>query len=296
MPSVTVEQNAALCAHVLASRRLVVLSGAGLSTHSGIPDYRSPNGSYSRGHVPIQHAEFVRSENARQRYWARSFIGWRYFSRAEPNAAHRALVELETLGKLACVVTQNVDGLHTAAGQRSVIDLHGRIGEVECLDCGAHSSRAELQERLAATNAEWIAARAASTALPVEMRADGDSELSEAECASFRVPACEACAARGARGVLKPSVTFFGGNIPPALVEEAAAAVDSADALLVVGSSLQTYSAFRLARAAANSGAPLLILNAGPTRADDLAHISVGADVLEVLPAIVAAVRAEAGQ
>jgi NAD-dependent deacetylase sirtuin 4 len=275
----------ALYRYILEARHLVVLSGAGISTHSGIPDYRSPGGSYSKGHVPIKHAEFVGSDVARRRYWARSFVGWQYFSRAEPNAAHHALAELEQMGRLRAVVTQNVDGLHTAAGQRSVLDLHGRIDRVVCLQCGATSARAALQSRLASANVAWARQREAAT--PSELRADGDAELSEAEVEHFAVPACEGCG----DGVLKPDVTFFGGAIPPSITQQAAETVAAADALLVVGSSLEVFSAFRLARAAAAACAPLLLLTNGPTRADELATLRMRCDAAEVLPVIADALR-----
>ena len=276
----TETQLNALAESLSGARRLVALTGAGISTTSGIPDYRSPNGSYSRGHKPIQHHEFVRSEEKRRRYWARSYVGFGYFSLARPNAAHHALAALESAGRLAGVITQNVDGLHSAAGQQRVIDLHGRIDEVECLDCRARSSRAALQHRLHSSNVRW--AESVQERAPSELRADGDSELSDAECAAFVVPPCEVCG-----GVLKPAVTFFGGSLPAHPVEVAAEEVEAADALLVVGSSLQVYSAFRLARAAAHAAKPLLVVNNGPTRADDLACMHLPCDACEVLPAIV---------
>lgn len=261
------------------SRRLVVLTGAGCSTASGIPDYRSPNGSYSRGHKPIQHAEFVGSADARRRYWTRSFVGWNYFSRAAPNVAHKALAELEARGFIDHLITQNVDGLHCAAGHERVLDLHGRIDSVVCLQCGDLTPRAALQERLHAANARW-AAQIAPRLKAVELRADGDSEIEAPD--DFAVPSCMACT----DGMLKPAVTFFGGSLDAWRAQAAADAIDAADALLVVGSSLQTFSAFRLARAAARAAAPVAILNNGPTRADDLASLRVAADACEVLPAL----------
>ena len=278
---VTADQLDALEAHVRSASRLVVLTGARISTPSGIPDYRSPDGSYSRGHKPITHAEFVRKAENRQRYWARSFIGFEVFSRSRPNAAHLALAELERGGWIGggCI-TQNVDGLHAAAGMRDCLDLHGRIDAVECLDCGDRSDRAVLQERLRAANREWAARRAG--ALPAELRADGDAELTAAETAAFSVPSCEACGG----GTLKPAVTFFGGSVPVEDVEAAREAAERADAMLVVGSSVQVYSAFRLVRAVAERGAPVALLNNGPTRADALAALHLHCAAEEVLPAL----------
>lgn len=282
---ITTEQLAALTDHVLASRRLLVITGAGFSTHSGIPDYRSPNGSYSRGHTPIQHNAFMRDPAARRRYWTRSFVGWQYFSRAQPNAAHRALAELEAHGLVQETVTQNVDGLHSAAGMVNVLDLHGRIDAVECTECGVTSPRARLQERLREANAEWAASL--PQLKPTELRADGDSEIRETD--AFVVPSCELC-----DGILKPAVTFFGGNVPANKVQAAAQAVANADSLLVAGSSLQVFSAFRLVRAAAAAALPIAIINNGPTRADDLATQLLPCDVCDVLPALANAVGDDA--
>lgn len=279
-PSVTTSELQALAEHAFSVKRLLVITGAGISTHSGIPDYRSPNGSYSRGHKPIQHHEFVKSEAMRRRYWARSYVGFQYFSLARPNAAHRALAELEAHGRVHGLVTQNVDGLHIQAGQQRVLDLHGRIDLVDCLDCGAQTTRASLQDRLREHNEEWVASL--KPMLPTELRADGDLELTQEQTERFDVPSCDKCG-----GVLKPSVTFFGGSVPQASVQAAADEVAAADALLVVGSSLQVYSAFRLAKYAAEAGKPIAILNNGPTRADELATLRVACDAAEVLPALV---------
>ena len=280
--TVTTTQLMSLVDHVDSAKRLVVLTGAGISTASGIPDYRSPQGSYSRGHKPIQNMEFIKSESKRRRYWARSFVGWKYFSRARPNLAHLALAELETCGRLdGGVVTQNVDGLHSQAGQSTVVDLHGRIDEVHCLGCGERTPRRALQDRLRSANDVWVAAMASRLSVPVELRADGDTELTEEECAAFAVPPCTSCG-----GVLMPGVTFFGGSVPKEKVEAASAAVASADAMLVIGSSLQVFSAFRLARQAAERQIPILILNNGPTRADELVppDMRLACDACEVLP------------
>eukprot|EP00962_Isochrysis_galbana_P059677 scaffold33388_cov122-Isochrysis_galbana.AAC.9 len=269
------------------AKRLLLLTGAGVSTHSGIPDYRSPNGSYSKGHKPMQHGEFVNSEAARRRYWARSYVGFGFFSRARPNAAHVAAAALQARSLLAGgVVTQNVDGLHQAAGSVGVVDLHGRIDIIECLGCGEASSRVRLQERLAQLNGQWLSRFGLSgVATAAAARADGDAEVTSEACASFEVPHCEACGS----GVLKPGVTFFGGSVPLVTVEAARAAVEAADAVLVAGSSVQTFSAFRLVKLAAEAGKPVGLLNIGPSRADPIASFKIESDAADVLPALVGA-------
>eukprot|EP00929_Paragymnodinium_shiwhaense_P116135 TRINITY_DN85419_c0_g1_i1.p2 TRINITY_DN85419_c0_g1~~TRINITY_DN85419_c0_g1_i1.p2 ORF type:complete len:308 (-),score=63.92 TRINITY_DN85419_c0_g1_i1:339-1262(-) len=284
---VAAEDLAALVQHVKTARRLLCITGAGLSTHSGLPDYRSPRGSYSRGHVPIKHAEFVREANKRRRYWARSFVGWEFFSRAVPNPAHEALASLEAHGYLkgGCI-TQNVDDLHRAAGQRDLVHLHGRIDQVECLQCGASSPRAALQERLKEANTEWLEERGLADGLPADMRADGDVGLDDGLDVGFAYPSCDKCG----DGMLKPAVVFFGGAVPPEVSDRAASMASDADACLIVGSSVQTYSAFRLVRAVAEAGRPVVILNIGPTRADDLSTLRIESDAADVLPAVVGAV------
>jgi NAD-dependent SIR2 family protein deacetylase len=237
-------------------RPLVVLTGAGLSTDSGIPDYRGP-GSPAR--TPMTYQEFVSGPAARQRYWARSHLGWSRIGRAEPNAGHRALAALDP----ELLITQNVDGLHEAAGSRRLVALHGRIADVICLDCRKTSSRAELQARLEAHNPGFTERHAS-----VQVRPDGDVELDDTD--SFVVPPCTDCG-----GVLKPDVVFFGENVPPPRVERCYAAVDglvsSGGTLLVAGSSLTVMSGFRFVRRAARAGVPVAIVNRGPTRGDDLA-------------------------
>mmetsp|Transcript_31214 Transcript_31214/g.72595 ORF Transcript_31214/g.72595 Transcript_31214/m.72595 type:complete len:227 (-) Transcript_31214:435-1115(-) len=218
----------------------------------------------------------------RTRYWARSFVGWEFFSRAQPNAAHRALVALEARGHIcAGLITQNVDGLHQAAGSKSCIDLHGRIDAVECLGCGHRSSRASMQERLRKDNAAWLQSTGLLGALPVELRADGDSQLNDEQIRGLRVPACEVCG-----GILKPAVTFFGGSVPNEVVQRARAAVLAADCLLVIGSSLQVFSAFRFARQAAQEKVPIAIINIGETRADDLATMRIECDAVDVMEGV----------
>jgi NAD-dependent SIR2 family protein deacetylase len=237
-------------------RPLVVLTGAGLSTDSGIPDYRGP-GSPAR--TPMTYQEFVSGPAARQRYWARSHLGWSRIGRAEPNAGHRALAALDP----ELLITQNVDGLHEAAGSRRLVALHGRIADVICLDCRKTSSRAQLQARLEAHNPGFTERHAS-----VQVRPDGDVELDDTD--SFVVPPCTDCG-----GVLKPDVVFFGENVPPPRVERCYAAVDglvsSGGTLLVAGSSLTVMSGFRFVRRAARAGVPVAIVNRGPTRGDDLA-------------------------
>tara|TARA_B110001452_G_scaffold179841_1_gene150972 strand:+ start:952 stop:1971 length:1020 start_codon:yes stop_codon:yes gene_type:complete len=295
-PTLADSQFQALISHCRTASRLLCISGAGISTHSGIPDYRSPSGSYSRGHKPMQHMEFIKSAKNRQRYWARSFVGWQYFSRAQPNAAHKALVELEAAGWLqGGIVTQNVDGLHSAAGSQRCIDLHGRIDAVHCQSCGHLSPRAELQARLEEANHVWAHDRSLANpkaSTPTELRADGDLELSDADVQDFEVPSCLRCG----DGVLKPHVTFFGGSVPAESVEAAADAVADADAVLVVGSSLQVFSAFRLVRAASQASLPIAILNVGPTRADDLSTLRIAADAADVLPRLARTLGARYGE
>jgi NAD-dependent SIR2 family protein deacetylase len=248
-----------------AYRRIFVLTGAGISTASGIPDYRGPDGLWKRK-APITYQDFVRDPLMRARYWSRSFVGWPMVARATPNRGHAALVELEARDRLSLLVTQNVDGLHGRAGQRSVIDLHGRIDAVVCMDCGARSPREPVQARLAADNPQWHPVTAASAP-------DGDADLGDPDVSRFRPPSCPRCG-----GLLKPDVVFFGENVPRDRVERAMAALQCADAMLVVGSSLMVYSGFRFTRLARDSGLPLAILTRGVSRADGLATLKIDAD------------------
>jgi len=244
---------------------LVVLTGAGVSTASGIPAYRDESGRWVQS-APIQFGEFARSRRSRQRYWARSFVGWPRFGRAAPNEAHRALAALEERGGIDTLITQNVDGLHARAGSRRVIDLHGNLDWVVCLSCQARTGRADFQSRLEQANPGWAA--------EVESyRADGDAEIGPAAPEDFAVPGCESC-----NGDLKPDVVMFGENVPRSRVEAAMDAVDRAEALLVVGSSLTVFSGFRFVRRAHESGKPIAILNRGATRGDDFASVKLEAD------------------
>ena len=255
-------------------RRLFVLTGAGCSTGSGIPDYRDAAGEWKRS-PPIQHQQFLSHPLVRARYWARSMVGWRHVGGAAPNAAHRALAALEAQGRVAQLVTQNVDRLHQKAGSEAVIDLHGRIDQVVCLHCGTLSARADLQRRLLDANpacAESVAAIAP----------DGDADLERSDFSDFVVPACEHCG----HGVLKPDVVFFGANVPAQRVERAMSALDAADAMLIVGSSLMVWSGYRFALRAAERGLPIAAINQGRTRADALLGVKVEADCAEVLSAL----------
>lgn len=276
---------------LLRGRRIAVLSGAGCSTDSGIPDYRGLNGTLLRS-PPIQYAAFVRSEATRRRYWARSTIGWPRFSRARPNAAHHAITALGRGGRLTGLITQNVDGLHRAAGTEDHIELHGRLDTVRCLGCQATAPRAELQERLLAHNpafadlaaASPVADREGRLGAAVVDRPDGDVALEGPLVEGFQVPACAACG-----GVLKPDVVLFGENVARPVVEAAYALVDRAEALLVVGSSLTVFSGYRFALRAAERGVPLCLINQGATRADPLAALRVEAPLGQALPALAAA-------
>ncbi|MEX2610906.1 MAG: NAD-dependent protein deacetylase [Gemmatimonadota bacterium] len=273
------EAGFAALVELLRGRRIVVLAGAGCSTESGIPDYRGPAGSLRR-RAPIQYQEFVRSLEGRQRYWARSAVGWPRFTAARPNAAHRALAQLEAVGALRGVITQNVDGLHHAAGSRRVVELHGSLAWVRCLECGSRVRRAALQQRLLAMNVGWTERlRSAADAVRIESAPDGDAELPPAALTSFRVPDCADC-----RGLLKPDVVFFGENVPRERVDEAWRLFHEADVLLVVGSSLAVYSGRRFVYMARDTGLPVAVVNLGPTRADEMAAVKVEGSVGVLLP------------
>jgi NAD-dependent SIR2 family protein deacetylase len=266
----------------MAGRRLVVLTGAGCSTESGIPDYRGPE-TRRRARSPIEFAAFARDPQARKRYWARATVGWWRFADKAPNAAHHALAELERRGVVSGVITQNVDDLHERAGSATVVPLHGSLSRVRCLDCGAEADRRALQARLAELNPE-LAGRVAHR---TEQAPDGDAELPQQLVDGFRVVDCERCG-----GPLKPAVVFFGENVPPARVQRAFALCDAADGLLVVGSSLEVYSGLRFVRrVAVERDKPVAILNVGPTRGDALAALRIEGVAGEVLPATVAALE-----
>jgi len=261
---------------LLAEGGVVVLSGAGVSTDSGIPDYRDRNGDWKRKR-PVEYRDFVGSESTRRRYWARSLVGWPHFMRARPNRAHAGVSQLEAMSLVALTITQNVDGLHQSAGSRSVIDLHGRLDRVVCLSCKNETERAALQAELSLRNPEF-AARAANVA------PDGDADLDDIDESQFELVPCARCG-----GVLKPHVVFFGESVPKARVENAYAAIERARALLILGSSLMVFSGYRFARAAARRGLPLAIVNQGKTRADADARLKIEDNAGDVLSRVVSA-------
>jgi NAD-dependent SIR2 family protein deacetylase len=259
--------------------RIAVLTGAGCSTESGIPDYRSPGGVWSR-HKPIYYNDFVRSAEVRRFYWARSFRGWPRFQAARPNAAHRALAELEARGRVRQLITQNVDDLHREAGSRKVVQLHGANASVVCLDCRDRTHREEMQSRLAEANQEWLttAPWERLQADEAEFAPDGDADVARDVVGGFEVPACVRCG-----GVLKPDVVFFGESVLQEVVRIAMDGVEEADALLVAGSSLTVWSGFRFVKRAADRGIPIAIVNIGPTRGDELATFKVEEKVGQAL-------------
>jgi NAD-dependent SIR2 family protein deacetylase len=248
-------QAASLADFVGTYRRLFVLTGAGCSTDSGIPDYRDAEGSWKRT-PPVTLQAFMGEEHARRRYWARSLVGWRHFGLAQPNGTHHALQRLEARGQLVLLVTQNVDGLHQRAGSERVIDLHGRLDTVRCMGCERRLLRGDFQHELERRNPAWI--RLHATEAP-----DGDADLETADFDGFDVPPCPACG-----GVLKPDVVFFGENVPRDRVTDAMRALALADAVLVVGSSLMVFSGYRFVHAAVRAGKPVAAVNLGRTRAD----------------------------
>ena len=262
------------CAELLAGREVVVLSGAGLSTESGIPDYRGPTGR-ARPATPMTYQEFTGSAAARQRYWARSHLGWRHIAQATPNRGHHAVAELERRGLLGGIITQNVDGLHQAAGAQRVVDLHGRLDRVVCLECGERTDRDELDVRLRAANAGW---RAESEVI----KPDGDAVVPDDDITAFEVVDCRRCGGR-----LKPDVVFFGENVPRPRVDDCYARVERSRGLLVLGSSLTVMSGLRFVRHAAKLGRPVAIINQGATRGDPQATLTLDAALGPALTAIV---------
>ncbi|KAF3334176.1 NAD-dependent protein deacetylase SRT2 isoform X2 [Carex littledalei] len=268
------------------SRKLMVLTGAGISTESGIPDYRSPNGAYSTGFKPITHQQFVRSSHFRRRYWARSYAGWKKFIGSQPNTAHYALASLERVGRINFMVTQNVDRLHHRAGSNP-LELHGTVYTVICLDCGASISRELFQEQIKAANPKWAAEIEKLESGPTGsdenlgvQRPDADVEIDKKFWEEeFDIPDCQDCG-----GVLKPDVVFFGDNVPKERADKVMKGARECDSFLVLGSSLMTMSAFRLARAAHEANTPVAIVSIGDTRADDLASLKINARCGEILP------------
>ncbi|MFJ1758426.1 NAD-dependent protein deacetylase [Kitasatospora sp. NPDC088134] len=269
------EDGLAAVARLLDGGGVVVLSGAGLSTESGIPDYRGPDG-VRRNRAPMTYQEFVAGEPARRRYWARSHAGRGVIAGARPNAGHLAVARLRTAGRISAVITQNVDGLHRAAGTPDAVELHGGLDRVVCLDCGARTPRAELDVRLAALNPVFRDAGS-------RINPDGDVELPDALVESFAVAPCTACG-----GVLKPDVVFFGESVPKPRVELCYRLVDEGRALLVLGSSLAVMSGLRFVRHAAKTGKPVAIVTRGTTRGDALATVRLDRPLGETLTTLAA--------
>jgi NAD-dependent deacetylase sirtuin 4 len=265
------------------AQNVIALTGAGISTDSGIPDYRGVNGSYKKGHKPMMHQEFIKSQNNRQRYWARSLEGYPTIGLAQPNAGHDALAILERDGPVQHIITQNVDGLHTLAGSSEVTELHGSVRRVICLACQQTQSRDEYQQQLLDANHAWIEYQhqclrgGGSNHRRAEgqsggSRADGDADLGESlDFRKFEIPPLNACSDQEAcQYMAKPDVVFFGDSVKKELVEAMKVKVAAADLLLVCGTSLAVWSAFRFVRLAAETNTPVAIINMGETRADDL--------------------------
>jgi len=256
---------------LLAGRRVSVLTGAGISTDSGIPDYRGPDSPPAN---PMTIRQFTSSAEFRQRYWARNHLGWRHMARTQPNAGHRALAALERAGTVTGVITQNVDLLHTRAGSRTVINLHGTYAQVVCLDCRHTMTRVELAELLEIANPGFTERATRFGGLAVAP--DADAVVANTE--SFRFVDCPLCA-----GMLKPDIVYFGESVAKEVVEQAYALVDGSEALLVAGSSLTVFSGYRFVRHAAARGIPVAVVNRGPTRGDELATVKVDAGCSPIL-------------
>lgn len=267
------DAGAQLSAFIEQHPGLVVLTGAGVSTASGIPDYRDLNGQWKRPQ-PVTFQAFMGGEHTRQRYWARSLVGWRTFGRAQPGAAHHVLADLEHAGWIDLLITQNVDGLHGAAGSKAVVDLHGRLDTVRCMACEQRFSRAQWQDALVAHNPGW----AERTALSAP---DGDADLEAVDFSSFVIPPCPHCGSH----LLKPDVVFYGESVPRERVERSLQAVQNARGVLVLGSSLMVYSGYRFVLAAQEAGIPVVAVNRGTTRADAAFSLKFDADLGETLQA-----------
>ncbi len=260
--------------HIFQGRKVVALTGAGCSTESGIPDYRGPK-TRNKARNPIQFQEFLKQPQRRQRYWSRSIIGWPRFSSAQPGPAHIALSNMETSGHLHGIITQNVDRLHSQAGSKRVVELHGALAEVSCLTCKNITDRHLLQSRLTALNPNWLTHQA-------EIAPDGDAELKEGKEETFKVADCALC-----QGILKPKVVFFGENVPRPVYDDACQLMEEAEALLVLGSSLAVYSGYRFVREAAQRNLPVGMINLGaPQRGLDLVDVFVESPVGQALPAL----------
>ncbi|MGH8234450.1 MAG: NAD-dependent protein deacetylase [Rhodanobacteraceae bacterium] len=273
-----VAADAARLAEWLAEHaHVTAITGAGVSTESGIPDYRDGDGNWKRS-APVQYRDFVESDAVRRRYWARSFVGWPMFAAARPSDAHVALAQLEKMGRINGLVTQNVDRLHQRAGSRNVIDLHGRLDVVRCLANGHRFDREAFQSRLREVNPDWDMASA-------RIAPDGDADVEGVDFGAFHVPVCGVCG-----GMLKPDVVFYGESVPRETGMAALAAVESSDGVLVVGSSLMVWSSFRLVRAAVARGIPVVAVNRGRTRGDDLLAFKIDAECGVVLSAAIDAI------
>lgn len=270
LPASVIGDTGALHRFVSAHAPLFVLTGAGCSTASGIPDYRDQAGAWKRP-PPVSWQAFRGEHATRQRYWARSLIGWPRFALARPNATHLALALMEQVGRIQQLVTQNVDGLHQAAGSRRVIDLHGRLDQVVCMECGDLQPRAEFQQRLAATNPDWLQYQAATAP-------DGDADLDGHDFSGFSVPACVCCG-----GMQKPDVVFFGEGVPAERVADSYAALRRSSGVLVLGSSLMVRSGLRFVEQAVADGKPVAAVNLGRTRADPLLSLKVETDCATAL-------------
>jgi NAD-dependent SIR2 family protein deacetylase len=260
---------------LLRQHRVVALTGAGMSTDSGIPDYRGPASSARGGRAPMTYQELLSGPTAQQRYWARAYVGWALMRDAVPNAGHHALARLEAGGRCSGVITQNVDGLHEQAGTADVVALHGRISDVVCLECGDRTSRAVLQREMALANPGWLESHRESLS-EVHARPDGDAEVDDTH--RFVVPVCDRCG-----GALKPDVVFFGENVPVDRVRRCHDLIDRAGALLVLGSSLTVMSGFRFVRYAASIGRPVVVVNRGATRGDAHASYKIDGGTTEFL-------------
>ncbi len=271
-PFDAVEEAVMRAADILRGKSSAVLSGAGISTDSGIPDYRGPE-TIKKNRNPVFHTEFVNDEEARRRYWSGSYLGWPRVREALPNRCHSIVAELERSGAVNGVITQNVDGLHQAAGSGTVLELHGALERVLCLSCGRTEPRESVQRRLGKDNPGFPGGTPSDRGAPADKLApDGDIELPVSATAGFRTPRCLQCG-----GVLKPDVVFFGDAVPAERVEKAQAMITAAEALLVLGSSLTVFSGFRFVRQAFSEGKPIVILTLGQTRGDEFAAVKIDA-------------------
>ena len=277
-PPIPVPQVEQLTDFVHANRPLFVLTGAGCSTESGIPDYRDTNGAWKHAQ-PVQYQDFIQRHTTRQRYWARSMLGYPRVANAQPNLAHKALAELERIGLVSTLVTQNVDGLHQKAGQRNIIELHGSLAMTRCMDCGRRYSRKLIQDRLVETNAEF-------TQQVAEMAPDGDVQLGQADVAGFAVPDCNEC-----NGILKPDVVFFGESVPRQRVTGSFSSLKQASGMVVVGSSLVIYSGYRFCRFAETNNIPIAAINLGYTRADSQLTLKLELNCVDALSELVSTIK-----